>query len=143
MIQFRYTALTDAGAKVSGTLEAETQGAVLRVLEERNLFPLSIVGTGDLNKEQKARRRVRTRDVGVMYGQLADLIGSGVPLLRALDSLVRSTVNAKLVEVLKDVRASVADGKSLTEALREFPEVFPPLHRAMVQAGERAAFLEE
>ena len=58
---------------------------------------------------------MRTRDIGLMYGQLADLIGSGVPLLRALDSLIRSTVNPKLNGLLKDVRASVADGKSLTE----------------------------
>ena len=78
-----------------------------------------------------------------MYGQLADLIGSGVPLLRALDSLVKSTVNSRLREVLKDVRASVADGKSLTGSMRDFPNVFPSLHLAMVQAGERASFLED
>ena len=64
-------------------------------------------------------------------------------MLRSLDSLIRSTVNPKLTAVLKDVRAAVADGKSLTESLREFPTVFPPLHLAMVQAGERAAFLEQ
>src|SRR5262245_50987367 len=79
----------------------------------------------------------------MMYGQLADLIGSGVPLLRALDSLIRSTVNPPLIALLKDIRASVADGKSLTESMRQFPETFPPLHTAMVQAGERAAFLEQ
>jgi type II secretory pathway component PulF len=41
------------------------------------------------------------------------------------------------------VRAEVADGKSLTDSLRGFPRVFPPLHTAMIQAGERAAFLEQ
>jgi general secretion pathway protein F len=81
--------------------------------------------------------------VGTMYGQLADLIGSGVPLLRALDSLIRSTKNPALISLLKDIRASVADGKSLTDSMRAFPQVFPPLHTAMVQAGERAAFLEQ
>jgi len=45
--------------------------------------------------------------------------------------------------LLKEIRAAVADGKSLTETLRQFPEVFPPLHTAMIQAGERAAFMEE
>src|SRR5207249_11142234 len=87
--------------------------------------------------------RIRSRDIGLMYGQLADLIGAGVPLLRTLDSLIKSTVNTGLREVLKEIRASVADGKSLTDTLRQFPEVFPPLHTAMIQAGERAAFLEE
>jgi general secretion pathway protein F len=66
-----------------------------------------------------------------------------VPMMRSLDSLIKSTVSRHLVAVLREVRKLVADGKTLTEALREFPEVFPPLHTAMVQAGERAAFLED
>ena len=143
MNQFHYTALTQRGEKVSGQVEAESEAMVLRFLEEKHLFPVRVTGSGSVSPLQKSRKRVRSRDVGIMYGQLADLIGSGVPLLRSLDSLIRSTVNPKLTEVLKDVRAAVADGKSLTESLREFPTVFPPLHLAMVQAGERAAFLEQ
>ena len=143
MNQFHYTALTQRGEKVSGQVEAESEAMVLRFLEEKHLFPVRVTGSGSVSPLQKSRKRVRSRDVGIMYGQLADLIGSGVPLLRSLDSLIRSTVNPKLTAVLKDVRAAVADGKSLTESLREFPTVFPPLHLAMVQAGERAAFLEQ
>lgn len=130
---------------MSGTLEADTEAAVLRVLEEKNLFPISIAGSGPPVKEGTSlfKRRVRSRDVGIMYGQLADLIGSGVPLLRALDSLIRSTVNQRLMAILREVRANVADGKTLTDSLREFPDTFPLLHTAMIQAGERAAFLQD
>src|SRR6185503_7423195 len=144
MIRFQYSARTEAGQKVTGTLDAESEAAALRVLEDRRLFPISVLGGATSNgKAGRASKRVRGRDVGVMYGQLADLIGSGVPLLRALDSLIKSTVNRQLVSILKQVRASVADGKSLTDSLRDFPQVFPTLHTAMVQAGERAAFLEQ
>jgi general secretion pathway protein F/type IV pilus assembly protein PilC len=145
MIRFRYTALTEGGERVTGALEAESEAAVLRLLEEKRLFPVAVKGGAGLagGDKKAAGRRVGGRDLGLMYGQLADLIGSGVPLLRALDSLVKSTVNARLSALLKDIRASVADGKSLTESLREFPATFPPLHTAMVQAGERAAFLED
>ena len=145
MAKFQYTALTETGKRVSGVLEADSEAAVLRSLEDRSLFPVSVSGGGGVPKDaqSRARQRVRARDVGVMYGQLADLIGSGVPMLRALDSLIRSTVNPKLSALLREIRASVADGKTFTDSLREFPEVFPPLHTAMVQAGERAAFLDE
>ena len=145
MVRFQYTALSETGERVSGALEAESEAAVLRLLEDKRLLPVSVRGGAGAAEAKKklGRRRVRTRDLGLMYGQMADLIGSGVPLLRALDSLVKSTVNAALRDLLKEIRAKVADGKSLTESLREFPQVFPPLHTAMVQAGERAAFLEE
>jgi len=77
-----------------------------------------------------------------MYGQLADLIGSGVPLLRALDTLVKSTPNQNLIVVLKEIRNAVADGKSLNESMKQFPDLFPTLHTSMVQAGERASMLQ-
>jgi len=145
MNTYRYSARDHAGQRVSGVLEADSEAAVMRYLEEKSLFPVAVSGSGGAAETERKGflRRVRSRDVGVMYGQLADLIGSGVPLLRALDSLVRSTPNHKLVEILRDIRAQVADGKSLTEAVRAYPETFPPLHAAMIQAGERAAFLED
>jgi len=145
MSEFRYTARTDQGEKITGLIDAESEAAVLRFLDEKNLFPVSVsdVSGTAARKQQTKRRRISTRDVGVMYGQLADLIGSGVPLLRALDSLAKSTVNVRLRGVLKEIRASVADGKSLTAAMREHEQVFPALHTAMVQAGERASFLED
>ncbi len=143
MGEFFYTAKTAGGENVTGTITAENEAGVLRILDEKSLFPISVVDKSEGVREQAAKRRVRTRDIGIMYGQLADLIGSGVPLLRALDSLIRSTVNRRLSQLLKEIRAAVADGKSLTEAFRQFPEVFPPLHTTMVQAGERASFLED
>ncbi|MBI1841036.1 MAG: type II secretion system F family protein [Verrucomicrobia bacterium] len=144
MNQFHYTALSETGQKVTGDLEAESEAAVLRVLGDKRLFPVSVRGKGAVGGKPKTQSyRVRSRELGIMYGQLADLIGSGVPLLRALDSLVKSTVHSRLQELLKEIRISVAEGKSLTDSFRQFPEVFPVLHTAMVQAGERAAFLED
>jgi general secretion pathway protein F/type IV pilus assembly protein PilC len=143
MNQFQYTAMSEAGQRITGAMEAESEAAVLRLLEEKRLFPIAVRGDGAAAENKQPRRRVRTRDLGLMYGQLADLIGSGVPLLRSLDSLIKSTVNGSLRDLLKEIRAAVADGKSLTDTLRQFPEVFPPLHTSMIQAGERAAFLEE
>ncbi len=136
--------MTEGGQKISGALEAESAAAVVRALEEKRLFPVNIWGKdGAGEKDGRVRRKVKGRDLGMMYGQLADLIGSGVPLLRALDSLIRSTASPGLKELLKEIRTSVSEGKSLTDTVREYPEVFPPLHVAMIQAGERAAFLEE
>lgn len=144
MPQFNYTAVTDAGKRVNGSLEADTEAAALRQLADMSLMPVSVAGAkGNAAPGERASFRVKTRDIGMMYGQLADLIGSGVPMMRALDSIIKSTVNKQLVQVLREVRKLVADGKTLTESLREYPEVFPPLHTAMIQAGERASFLED
>lgn len=143
MAQFQYVAINEAGVRTTGTVESESEGAALRALEDRRLFPVSVQGVGAANKDKPAKHKVRTRDLGTLYGQLADLIGSGVPLLRALDSLIRSTPSQGLKDLLKEIRTSISEGKSFTETLRQYPEIFPPLHTAMIQAGERAAFMEE
>jgi general secretion pathway protein F/type IV pilus assembly protein PilC len=142
MARFDYTAMSPAGVRLTGVVEAENESGALRALEEKRLTPISVRGNGAAVNAPK-KRRIRSSDLGGLYSQLADLLGSGVPLLRALDSLVKSTASPALRELLKEIRADVADGKSLTETLRQYPDVFPPLHVAMIQAGERASFIEE
>ncbi|MGA2657571.1 MAG: type II secretion system F family protein [Verrucomicrobiota bacterium] len=145
MGEFEYTAKSARGETVSGTLDVESEAAVLRVLDEKELFPVLIrsLAGGGQQGQRRLKGRIASRDLGIMYSQLADLLGSGVPLLRALKSLVKSTINPRLREVLKEIQGAVADGKSLTEAMRQHPQVFSPLHIAMIQAGERASFLEQ
>lgn len=144
MPHFDYIAMTEAGGRITGALEADSEAVVLRVLEEKRLFPVSVRPKGGVRVvTTPKKRRVRASELGMLYSQLADLLGSGVPLLRALDSLIKSTPTASTRSLLSEIRAAVAEGKSLTETLRHYPEVFPPLHTAMIQAGERAAFMEE
>lgn len=142
MAEFEYTARSGNGQKVVGSLEADTEAAVLRLLDEKQLFPVQITPKRSASSDP-SRVKVRPTDLGLMYGQLADLLNTGVPLLRSLDSLARSTVNKKLAGVIREVRAEVADGKALFEAMQAYPQVFPSLHVVMVRAGERASFLED
>ena len=113
------------------------------MLEDRDLFPIDVWSVDDSLGSSSFRRNIPSRDLGIMYGQLSDLLGSGVPLLRALKSLFKSTVNKRLADVLRDIHNEVADGKSLYESMAGHEDIFPTLHTVMVQAGERASFLEE
>jgi len=143
MPHFDYTAMNGAGARVRGSVEAESEASALRNLEEKQLLPVSVQRRGGPVSSTPQKRRIKNSEIGAVYGQLADLLGSGVPLLRALDSIHKSAPNPAMRQLIKEIRAAVADGQSLTDTLKQFPALFPPLHTAMIQAGERAAFLEE
>ena len=143
MPKFQYTARNLSGGKGAGLIEADGEGAAIQLLERKELYPVDIWNTEDKADNRLFRGRISNRDLGVMYGQLSDLLGSGVPLLRALKSIVKSTVNKRLKGVLSDIHNSVADGKSLYESMAEHHNIFPELHTVMVQAGERASFIEE
>src|SRR5262249_45360629 len=77
------------------------------------------------------------------YSQLADLLQSGVPLLRSLDILEQQSSSPALAEVIREVRAKVADGTSLADAMREHPRAFDELAVSMVRAGQEGGFLED
>src|SRR5438128_8602632 len=81
--------------------------------------------------------------MATFYSQLADLLRSGVPLLRGLDILERQSAQPALSETIREVRAKVADGTSLAEAMAHHPKAFNELAVSMVRAGQEGGFLED
>jgi general secretion pathway protein F len=147
MPDFTYVAMGRSGAKSNGTLTATSEREAALILDGRGLFPIQI----NLSKTQATGRatgfrfggRVKGRHLATMYSQLADLLRSGVPLLRALELLERQSTNATLQAVIRDVRARVADGTGLAQAMAFHPRVFNELAVGMVRAGQEGGFLED
>jgi general secretion pathway protein F len=81
--------------------------------------------------------------MATFYSQLSDLLRSGVPLLRSLDILERQSAQPALAEVVREVRANVADGTGLAEAMARHPRAFNELAVSMVRAGQEGGFLED
>ena len=73
---------------------------------------------------------------------LGTLVGSGIPLLDALEIGEAVIGNTVFVDALKDVRVSVREGATLGQPLRE-SGVFPPLVTRMVAVGEQTGEMEE
>ena len=144
MPEFQYTARELTGREVAGVLSAATQAEAASSLTGRSLFPLSIALAEEEVQQQKyAGRKVKVRLLATFFSQLADLLRSGVPLLRSLDLLDRQTKVGSLKLVLADVRNRVADGTPLATALGQHPRVFNDLIVSMVRAGEEGGFLED
>ena len=143
MPTFEYIAKDPSGIERAGVMQADSEAAVVHTLGQRALFPVTISTRTTPAGRQGTGRRVRLRELSVAYGQLADLLRAGVPMLRALEILSRATVNVRLVQLMDQVREDVASGETLADSLGKHPQVFGDLHVAMVRAGEHAGFLEE
>src|SRR5205814_2634232 len=63
--------------------------------------------------------------------------------LRSLDILEQQTSQPALAQMLRDVRARVADGSGLAEAMGQHPRAFNELAVSMVRAGQEGGFLED
>jgi general secretion pathway protein F/type IV pilus assembly protein PilC len=144
MPDFTYEALAKTGQKATGTVTANSEREAALMLDGRGLFPLRIA----LAKTQAAggglfTKKVKGRHLATLYSQLADLLHSGVPLLRSLELLERQSTHPGLQSILRDVRAKVADGTGLAQAMAQHPKAFNELAVSMVRAGQEAGFLED
>src|SRR5262245_54013770 len=143
MAAFQYVARKPKGDLVTGVLEAASQREVLQKLAEERLLAVRIAEAKQTPMVRLSQRRVRTRHVSTMYGQLADLMRSGVALLRSLEILEKQSSNPALSSVLSQLRADVADGTTLADAMAKHPRVFGELAVSMVRAGQEGGFLED
>ncbi|MBW3539073.1 MAG: type II secretion system F family protein [Planctomycetes bacterium] len=144
MPDFQYIARDLAGSQVTDVISASSQQEALSMLAARSLFPVRVDATDSAAVAQRRiGGRVRPRHTAVFYTQLADLLRSGVPLLRSLELLERQSVHPSLKLVIQDVREQVADGMRLADAMKRHPRVFGELGVSMVHAGEEGSFLED
>lgn len=142
MPDFMYEALGKAGDRNAGTLTATSEREAALMLDARGLFPVRITKAKEKGVSGGGRR-VKGRIISAFYSQLADLLQSGVPLLRSLDILEKQSANQALSFALREVRAKVADGATLADAMRPYPRVFNELAVSMVRAGQEGGFLED
>lgn len=147
-ITFNYQVRDRGGKLVSGTLEADSQAAVVSKLRSLGYAPVSVeqVRQGGMSREIKipglGGKKPKLGDIAIFSRQFATMISSGLSLIRSLSILTEQTENQKLAEVIGEIRDYVEAGGALSEALAEHPDVFPKLYTAMVRAGETAGMLD-
>ncbi len=102
-----------------------------RAFFDRLIFKLPIYGK--IARSVAISRCTRT---------LGTLLGSGIPLLEALEIGEAVVGNTVYVDALRGVRENVREGTSLATPLRE-GDVFPPLVTRMIAVDEQTGEMEE
>lgn len=143
MNQFRYVARERGGSQVSGTIAAASPEEAARLIREQSLFPVKVEAARSLATLKLRGRRVSGRVLAKFYSQMADLLKSGVPLLRCLEILRKQSVNARLAEIVADVQRQVRDGQTLADAMAKHEAVFGELAISMIRAGQEGGFMED
>ncbi len=143
MSAFEYTALDKKGRTHKGVLEGDIARQIRQQLREKNLTPLSINEVvRPTTQRQFHRISVSAIDLALITRQLATLVHSGLALEEALRAISEQTEKARLKSLLLAVRSRVLEGHSLAEGLGDFPNVFPTVYRATVEAGEQSGHLD-
>jgi type II secretory pathway component PulF len=92
---------------------------------------------------RKRGGRVRNTDLSEFYRQMADLIGAGVPLVKALAIVKGQTTHPTMLTVLGQVNSDVQAGDTFAAALERHATIFNKLNCALVRAGETGGLLDQ
>ena len=149
MPSYSYRASTLEGKIVESSIEAADVGLVSTKLQEMGLLPIHI---GTAGRESVFRRemewswkskKIKTRDLLIFTQELRTLTHAGFPLDRCLTILTQLSENPTMSGIVRDVLKEVKAGKSFSEALAKYPNVFPKVYVSMVRAGEAGGALDE
>ncbi|MFO7652510.1 MAG: type II secretion system F family protein [Candidatus Krumholzibacteriia bacterium] len=105
--------------------------AVGRLQTDR--FSLRIPVIGNVLRKSAVSRFTRT---------LGTLIGSGVPILQALEITAKTAGNMVLQHAIESTSRSISQGDTIAEPLAA-SEVFPPMVVQMIGIGEQTGALDE
>src|SRR5215475_15549225 len=142
MPHFRYRAVTPAGEFVAGEVEAPSREEVIRRIEYLGHMTIEVAATGMLSRRgAPSGKTPRPREVTIFLRQLALLVGAGLTLEVALQTLGEDAGKA-LGRFVSAVRSSISAGDSFADALERHSAVIEPAHVAMVRAGEASGKLD-
>ena len=139
---FSYKAIDASGKNVLGRVEAVN----LFDLEQR-LLRMGLDLVSGAPSTQRTRliggAKVPRQDLINFCFHLEQLTAAGVPVLEGLVDLRDSVETPRFREVASGLIESIEGGRSFSQALAEFPEVFSKVFISLVRAGEQTGRLPE
>ena len=139
---YTYKAIDATGKAVMGRADA---GNVFDLEQRLSRMGLDLV-TG-APTAQKSRlvggSKIKRQDLINFCFHLEQLASAGVPIVEGLIDLRESTENIRFREVVGGLVETIEGGKSLSQALADYPEVFSKVMTSLVRSGEQTGKLSE
>ncbi|MEP7016015.1 MAG: type II secretion system F family protein [Verrucomicrobiota bacterium] len=151
MPQFAYRARNAEGGLVEGVLDCPDRSVAIRQIEQQRCIPIRIdIVAGDTASRKEAPAKSPTQNIKIPHGQLlvfteqlGHLLRAGMTLDEGLSILEKRLKQPRVQQMTHSLHQALVDGRSFSQALREFPRIFPALYTNMVAAGEASGALPD
>jgi type II secretory pathway component PulF len=165
--QFAYRARNAQGGLVEGVLNCADRAVAIRQIEMQQCIPIKIEavldGADGVGKDRQSTRlrdstarpamaapatstqnvRIPHSQLLVFTEQLGHLLQAGMTLDEGLSILEKRLKQPRVQVMTRTLHQALVDGRSFSQALRDFPRIFQPLYVNMVAAGEASGALPE
>src|ERR1043165_9973121 len=168
MPQFSYRARNAQGGLVEGVLECPDRAVAIRQIEQLHYMPVRIdlVASAPAPAAKTAKNgapsskpvisapaatpAAPTQKLKIPHGQLlifteqlGHLLRAGMTLDEGLSVLEKRLKQPRVQQMTHALHQALVDGRSFSQALRDFPRIFPPIYVNLVAAGEASGALPD
>src|SRR5438876_10231548 len=153
MPQFAYRARNAQGGLVEGVLDCADRAIAIRQIELQQCIPIRIdvvgaepkIASREVAGPTPARQslKITHEQLLVFTEQLAHLLQAGMTLDEGLLFLEKRLKQSRFQQMTHALHQALIDGRSFSQALSEFPRIFPPLYTNLVAAGEASGALPQ
>lgn len=147
MAVFAYKAYSPDASAASGLIVADTPRDARDTLRARGLIVHEVVpresapAAGGWRAALRPSARGTSAKVASFIRELSTLLGVGIPLVEAIDT-IHSQHKGRFAAALLALRDRVSSGISLADAMREQPDVFDEMCASIAEVGESAGTLD-
>lgn len=167
MPQFSYRARNMQGGLVEGTLDCPDRAIAIRQIEQLRYTPIRIEAVAAAPQVVKAdvpgatappasaaaaavatgtadaRLKIPHTQLLIFTEQLAHLLQAGMTLDEGLSVLQKRLKHKRVQQMTHALHRALVDGRSFSQALRDFPRIFPAIYVNLVAAGEASGALTD
>src|SRR4051812_13665351 len=155
MPQFSYRARNLQGGLVEGTLDCPDRSVAIRQIEQLQYIPIRIetvsagpqavasVNGAIAPTGATKNLKIPHTQLLIFTEQLAHLLKAGMTLDEGLSVLQKRLKHPRVQQMTAALHQALVDGRSFSQALRDFPRIFPPIYVNLVAAGEASGALPE
>jgi len=143
--QYKYKAIDNNGSSIKGLMTADDSSQVAEYLSEHELIPINIQSIKERPSFslKKLFKKNNYEDLIVFTSNLATMYRAGIPLLRALSIIKIGPDNSSFNKAIREIRLSIQEGKSLSQAMADYQDIFPRVYINSIAAGEESGKLED
>lgn len=144
VISFDYQALDNGGRVVKGSIVAANDRQAVRALETQGLSPLSVLPAKTVvRSRQYFQGRPSPQEIMLSLKQLALLLTSGVPMIRAIETLKGQSLHPDISAGFADLERRLRSGQAFTTSLSTSLPMLPSYVGQLAAAGEAIGRLGE
>lgn len=142
MEAFQYKAIDEQGRLHNGKVDAVNIADLEARLTKMGLDLVNYKELGS-STQRITGAGVTRRDLITFCFHIEQTSRAGVPILESLQDLRDSTENPRLREVIASMIESIEGGKTLSDAMRDYPAVFDNIFSSLVRAGEQSGEINQ